>query len=163
MATSLNDQWGAPYIPTPWETAFAEIRTLFAASIGQAVVVSGTNWAVGRNKAGSKFGWVDAVVANGWVFARQAKGAWGQEEPVIVRIFVGWKDLWAEADRTTVQGSWTGTNEEQNSVIDIGLWMSEWNARGRTAQPAGKVPNKLKATLDVASLLLNLNEALTIP
>lgn len=118
---------------TAWAAQVAEIKALFAAVVGQAVTVTGPQWGQGRQKVETRAGWVDAVTPHGWVFAQTVPGAWGQESPGVVRTFLSWADLWAEDHRTTVQGAWGIPTDLGPLALDVGAWMSDWVARGRSA------------------------------
>lgn len=119
----------------PWDTSVREVREIFLQAVGQDVTVTGPHWAPGRHKAGTRTGWVDAVSAHGWVFALEVPGAWGQDPPAVIRTFVSWTDLWADEDRTMLSGTWMLETALGPQTVDIGAWVSEWNARGRLRLP----------------------------
>lgn len=131
----MECSWGKKPIrsTTAWATAAAEIRLVCAAAIGQAVEITRPQWGVGRNKVMTRDGWVHAVTRHGLVFAETVIGAWGQEQPDVLRTFISWPDLWAEDHRTTLRGTWSIATDRAVLEVDVGEWVSEWIARGRHA------------------------------
>lgn len=118
---------------TAWAATAAEIRTVCAAAIGQAVEVTGPQWGLGRNTVRTRRGWVYTVTQYGMVFAETVMGAWGQEQPDVLRTFISWADLWAEDHRTTLSGTWSIATDRGVWEVDVAEWVSAWIARGRHA------------------------------
>ena len=89
-----------------WRLAIQQLSQQFRAWQGQAITVTGPQfWVSGRAKTSTQTGWIDYVTPLGFGLGWTVQGAWGQDAPSVLRVFIPWTDLWASTNRTQLRGT----------------------------------------------------------
>ncbi len=120
---------------TMWKSAIGQMQRQFSTWVGHPITLTGPQFNTGRHKLGTNTGWIDYVTPQGFGFGWEAPGAWGQEHPSVLRVFVAWTDLWASTDRTQLEGVMATKTPLGTLDIDLAQWVSDWAANTMARLP----------------------------